>query len=117
MPVTNPAPEQIGPDELDRGPGPSARPGIGTTVAMTRTDGKLSVTAYLLSNRAQLDEARNERTAGAPPESFSYSACRTFQVAMRLTAPLRGCDVAEPLERPETTGLPRDLGQLDHVLL
>ena len=91
-------------------------------VAMVRTDGKPSVTAYLLSQSALLDEYRTERTPGALPESFSYGAYRTFQVPVRRIADLSGLDLAsyiaaDPLERLETTGLPRELVQHDHILL
>ncbi len=91
-------------------------------VAMVRTDGKPSVTAYLLSQSALLDEYRTERAPGALPESFSYGAYRTFQVPVRRIADLTGLDLAgyvaaDPLERLETTGLPRELVQHDHILL
>ena len=91
-------------------------------VAMVRTDGKPSVTAYLLSQSALLDEYRTERTPGALPESFSYGAYRTFQVPVRRIAELSGLDLtsyiaADPLERLETTRLPRELVQHDHILL
>jgi endonuclease G, mitochondrial len=91
-------------------------------VAMMRKDGKPSVTAYLLSQEALLDEFRTERTPGMLPESFSYGAYRTFQVPVRRIAGLTGLDLtpyiaADPLERFETTGLPRELVQLDNILL
>jgi endonuclease G len=91
-------------------------------VAMVRTDGKPSVTAYLLSQRSLLDEFRTERAPGALPESFSYGAYRTFQVPVRRIAALTGLDLAayiaaDPLERLETTGLPRELVHLDHIVL
>ncbi len=91
-------------------------------VAMVRTDGKPSVTAYLLSQESLLDEFRTERLPGALPESFSYGAYRTFQVPVRRIADLTGLDLApyvaaDPLDRLETTGLPRELVQLDHILL
>jgi endonuclease G, mitochondrial len=91
-------------------------------VAMVRTDGKPSVTAYLLSQRSLLDEFLTERAPGTLPESFSYGAYRTFQVPVRRIAALTGLDLAayiaaDPLERLETTGLPRELVQLDHILL
>ncbi len=91
-------------------------------VSMVRTDGKPSVTAYLLSQESLLDEFRIERAPGALPESFSYGAYRTFQVPVRRIADLTGLDLApyiaaDPLERLETTGLPRELVQLDHILL
>jgi len=91
-------------------------------VAMVRTDGKPSVTAYLLSQKSLLDEFRTERTAGQLPESFSYGGYRTFQVPVRRIADLTGLDLAtyvaaDPLERLETTGLPRELVQVEHILL
>jgi endonuclease G len=91
-------------------------------VAMVRTDGKPSVTAYLLSQRSLLDEFRTERTPGRLPESFSYGAYRTFQVPVRRIADLTHLDLAalvaaDPLERLETTGLPRELVQMEHILL
>jgi len=56
------------------------------------------------------------------PESFSYGAYRTFQVPVRRISGLTGLDLlpyiaADPLERFETTGLPRELVQLDNILL
>lgn len=91
-------------------------------VAMVRTDGKPSVTAYLLSQKSLLDEFHAERTAGQLPESFSYGGYRTFQVPVRRIADLTGLDLAtyiaaDPLERLETTGLPRELVQVEHILL
>jgi endonuclease G, mitochondrial len=91
-------------------------------VAMMRKDGKPSVTAYLLSQESLLDEFRTERTPGTLPESFSYGAYRTFQVPVRRIAGLTGLDLApyiaaDPLERFETTGLPRELVKLEHILL
>jgi endonuclease G len=92
-------------------------------VTMVRSDnGKPSVTAYLLSQKSLLDEFRSERTSGALPESFSFGAYRTFQVPVRRIAGLTGLDLApyiaaDPLERLETTGLPRELVQMEHILL
>jgi endonuclease G, mitochondrial len=91
-------------------------------VAMMRKDGKPSVTAYLLSQESLLDEFRTARTPGTLPESFSYGAYRTFQVPVRRIAGLTGLDLvqyiaADPLERFETTGLPRELVKLEHILL
>jgi endonuclease G, mitochondrial len=91
-------------------------------VAMVRKDGKPSATAYLLSQEALLDEFRTERAPGVLPESFSYGAYRTFQVPVRRVAGLTGLDLApyvaaDPLERFETTGLPRELVKLEHILL
>jgi endonuclease G len=91
-------------------------------VSMVRTDGKPSVTAYLLSQESLLDEFRTERTTGMLPASFSYGAYRTFQVPVRRIAALTGLDLTayiagDPLGRFETTGLPRELVKLDHILL
>lgn len=91
-------------------------------VAMVRTDGKPSVTAYLLSQESLLDEFRTERTPGMLPASFSYGAYRTFQVPVHRIAALTGLDLTayiagDPLGRFETTGLPRELVKLDHILL
>ena len=91
-------------------------------VAMMRKDGKPSVTAYLLSQESLLDELRTSRTPGTLPESFSYGAYRTFQVPVQRIAGLTGLDLApyiaaDPLERFETTWLPRELVKLEHILL
>ena len=91
-------------------------------VAMVRSDGRPSVTAYLLSQQSLLSEFRTERTSGQLPESFSYGGYRTFQVPVRRVADLTGLDLAtyvasDPLERLETTGLPRELVQMEHILL
>jgi endonuclease G len=90
--------------------------------AMVRTDGRHSVTAYLLSQESLLNEFRTERAPGQLPESFSYGGYRTFQVPVRRVADLTGLDLgayvaADPLERLETTGLPRELVQVEHILL
>jgi endonuclease G len=90
-------------------------------VAMVRTDGKPSVTAYLLSHRALLDEFRTERTA-EQPKSFGYGAYRTFQIPVRRIADLTGLDLAayaaaDPLERFQPTGLPCELVHLNQILL
>ncbi|MFC0450235.1 DNA/RNA non-specific endonuclease [Rhodococcus jostii] len=78
------------------------------TVAMVKQDGALSVTGYLLSQAALLDEfAEGE-------EAFSYGAYRTFQVPVRRIAQLTGLGLdpyiaADPLERIEASALPREL--------
>ena len=69
-----------------------------------------------------LEECRSERISGELPESFSFGAYRTFQVPVRRIACLTGLDMApyiaaDPLERLETTGLPRELVQMEHILL
>jgi endonuclease G, mitochondrial len=91
-------------------------------VAMMRTDGKPSVTAYLLSQESLLDEFRTEQESAILPESFSYGAYRTFQVPVRRIVSLTGLDLAhyiaaDPLEQLETTGLPRELAELDNIVL
>jgi endonuclease G, mitochondrial len=76
-------------------------------VGMVTTAGALSVTGYLLSQAALLDDFKTE-------EEFSYGAYRTFQVPVRRIAELTGLGLdshiaADPLERHEATLLPREL--------
>jgi endonuclease G, mitochondrial len=84
-------------------------------VAMVRQDGALSVTGYLLSQAALLDDLPGK-------EEFSYGAYRTFQVPVRRIAELTGLLLdphiaADPLERLEATPLPRELLGPEHLLL
>ncbi|BAH53692.1 DNA/RNA non-specific endonuclease [Rhodococcus opacus] len=86
------------------------------TVATVKQDGTLSVTGYLLSQAALLDEfAEGE-------EAFSYGAYRTFQVPVRRIARLTGLDLdayvaADPLERIEASSLPRELIRPQDLIL
>ena len=86
------------------------------TVAMVKQDGALSVTGYLLSQAALLDEfAEGE-------EAFSYGAYRTFQVPVRRIAQLTGLVLepyiaADPLERIEASALPRELIRPQDLIL
>ncbi|MDI9948698.1 DNA/RNA non-specific endonuclease [Rhodococcus sp. IEGM 1305] len=86
------------------------------TVAMVKQDGGLSVTGYLLSQAALLDEfAEGE-------EAFSYGAYRTFQVPVRRIAQLTGLVLdpyiaADPLERIEASSLPRELIRPQDLIL
>ncbi|ANS26357.1 DNA/RNA non-specific endonuclease family protein [Rhodococcus opacus] len=85
-------------------------------VAMVKQDGGLSVTGYLLSQAALLDEfAEGE-------EAFSYGAYRTFQVPVRRIAQLTGLVLdpyfaADPLERIEASALPRELIRPQDLIL
>ena len=84
-------------------------------VAMVKTTGELSVTGYLLSQAALLDELPAD-------EAFSYGAYRTFQVPVRRIAELTGLGLdphiaADPLERMESTPLPRELIRPTDLLL
>ena len=84
-------------------------------VAMVKTTGELSVTGYLLSQAALLDEL-------PAVEAFSYGAYRTFQVPVRRIAELTGLGfdphiAADPLERIESTPLPRELIRPADLLL
>lgn len=83
--------------------------------AMVKKDGQLSVTAYLLSQTALLDEV-----TGA--EAFSFGAYRTFQVPVRRIADLTGLNLdtyiaGDPLERLEATALPRELLRHAYIIL
>ncbi|WP_172650087.1 DNA/RNA non-specific endonuclease [Rhodococcus opacus] len=85
-------------------------------VAMVKQDGGLSVTGYLLSQAALLDEfAEGE-------EAFSYGAYRTFQLPVRRIAQLTGLVLdpyiaADPLERIEASALPRELIRPQDLIL
>ncbi|RSD20799.1 DNA/RNA non-specific endonuclease [Amycolatopsis eburnea] len=77
-------------------------------VAMVKTDGTLSATAYLLSQEELIKglEATGE---------FSYGAYRTYQVPVRRIADLTGLSFgelpdADPLELLESTGEVREIG-------
>ncbi|WP_068927997.1 DNA/RNA non-specific endonuclease [Planobispora rosea] len=84
-------------------------------VAMVKESGDLSVTGYLLSQAALIDELPTE-------EAFSYGAYRTFQVPVRKIGALTGLRLdphiaADPLERLETTPLPREIIRPEDLLL
>ena len=84
-------------------------------VAMVKRSGALSVTGYLLSQAALLDELESDR-------EFSYGAYRTFQVPVRRIAALTGLGLdphvaADPLERLEATPLPRELIRREDLIL
>ena len=84
-------------------------------VAMVNQAGRLSVTGYLLSQAALLDELEGD-------EAFSYGAYRTFQVPVRRIAGLTGLVLdphvaADPLERLEATPLPRELIRPQDLIL
>jgi endonuclease G, mitochondrial len=84
-------------------------------VAMVRQDGTPSVTGYLLSQAALLDDLPSV-------EEFSYGAYRTFQVPVRRIGELCGLGLdpyvaADPLERLESTPLPRELIRPADLLL
>ena len=84
-------------------------------VAMVKQSGALSVTGYLLSQASLLDELEAD-------EEFSYGAYRTFQVPVRRIAALTGLGLephiaADPLERVETTPLPRELIRREDLIL
>ncbi|MPV36381.1 hypothetical protein GB881_04830 [Georgenia subflava] len=83
--------------------------------AMRTTAGELSVTAYLLSQEALLDEFETG------DEEFSFGAYRTFQVPVRRVGDLTGMDLTayvagDPLERLEATSLPREIVRPDDIL-
>ncbi|MEU0794483.1 DNA/RNA non-specific endonuclease [Amycolatopsis sp. NPDC005961] len=84
-------------------------------VAMVRADGTLSATAYLLS---QEELIHGLEVAG----EFDYGAYRTYQVPVRRIADLTGLSFgaltdADPLERLESTGPVREIGDVDDLLL
>jgi endonuclease G, mitochondrial len=84
-------------------------------VGMVKETGELSVTGYLLSQAALLEELRTR-------EPFSYGAYRTFQVPVRRVAAMTGLGLAphvaaDPLERMRAAPAPRELvGPEDLVL-
>ncbi len=84
-------------------------------VAMVKQSGALSVTGYLLSQESLLDDLEAD-------EEFSYGAYRTFQVPVRRIAAVTGLGLephiaADPLERVETTPLPRELIRREDLIL
>jgi len=84
-------------------------------VGMVTTAGRLSVTGYLLSQAALLDDLESE-------EEFSYGAYQAFQVPVRRIAALTGLGLdahiaADPLERLEATPLPRELLRPEDITL
>lgn len=77
-------------------------------VATVTATGAPSVTGYLLSQEALLDEF------AARPEEFSFGAYRTFQVPVARIADMTGLGLApyvagDPLGRLEAHGLPREI--------
>ena len=84
-------------------------------VAMVKQTGELSVTGYLLSQAALLDGLE-------AVEEFSYGAYRTFQVPVRKIAELTCLGLephiaADPLEKLESTPLPRELIRREDLYL
>jgi len=84
-------------------------------VAMVKQDGEPSVTGYLLSQAALLDDLPSD-------EAFSYGAYRTFQVPVRRIAALSGLGLmphiaADPMERFEALPLPREIIRPQDLLL
>ncbi|XVQ07527.1 DNA/RNA non-specific endonuclease [Spirillospora sp. CA-255316] len=84
-------------------------------VAMVTKSGKPSVTGYLLSQSALLDDIPTE-------ESFSYGAYRTYQVPVRRVADLTGLGLdahiqADPLERLERVPGPREVTRPEDLIL
>jgi DNA/RNA endonuclease G (NUC1) len=59
-------------------------------VAMVKEDGKLSATAYLLSQAELLQGVGDEAFAPEDKEAFSYGAYKTFQVPVRRVEKLTG---------------------------
>lgn len=85
-------------------------------VAMTKSDGTLSATGYLLSQAALLDEFL------AGPEEFSFGAYRTYQVPVRRIAAMTGLGLdayvaADPLDRIEASGVARELLRPQDLIL
>ncbi|GGG65666.1 hypothetical protein GCM10011374_31940 [Kocuria dechangensis] len=85
-------------------------------VAMVTTTNRLTVTAYLLSQEALLEEF------ATGPEEFSFGAYRTFQVPVRRIAALTGLELpahiaADPLDRLGPTALPREILRSEDILL
>ncbi|QFG26857.1 DNA/RNA non-specific endonuclease [Actinomadura sp. WMMB 499] len=84
-------------------------------VAMTREDGALSVTGYLLSQAALI--------AGLPgEEEFSYGAYRTYQVPVRSIGTLTDLNLdahvqADPLEGREAFPVPREVVRPEDLVL
>jgi endonuclease G, mitochondrial len=83
--------------------------------AMVKNDGQLSVTGYLLSQTALLDDVLGR-------EEFSFGAYRTFQVPVQRIADLTGLQLADfvaadPLERLEATTLPREVLREQDIIL
>lgn len=84
-------------------------------VAMVKADGRLSATAYLLSQERLLRGLESG-------EPFSYGAYETFQVPVAEVARLTGLDfgalpAADPLAALETTTTARRLRTLDEAIL
>ncbi|WP_106402855.1 DNA/RNA non-specific endonuclease [Actinocorallia populi] len=84
-------------------------------VAMVKKSGELSVTGYLLSQAALIEDLLTR-------EAFSYGAYRTFQVPVRKVAELTGLGfaphiVADPLEKLEATPLPREILRPEDLVL
>jgi endonuclease G len=85
-------------------------------VAMVKSDGALSATAYLLSQEELI------KGLEIAPAEFSYGAYRTFQVPVRRIAELTGLSFgelpdADPLERLESTGEVKEIRGPDDLLL
>ncbi|MEO3782651.1 DNA/RNA non-specific endonuclease [Actinocorallia sp. B10E7] len=84
-------------------------------VAMVKESGQPSVTGYLLSQAALIEDLLTR-------EAFSYDAYRTFQVPVRKVAELTGLGLdpyveADPLERLEAAPLPREILRPEDLLL
>lgn len=83
------------------------------TVAMVKTGGQLSATAYLLSQQALIEGIR-------APEPFSYGAYRTYQVPVTRIEQLTGLSFgplaqSDPLRELRSAAAVRELDRVEDV--
>ena len=81
-------------------------------VAMVKDDGKLSATAYLLSQAKLLQGIGEE---AFDPEAFSYGAYRTFQVPVKRIEKLTGLDFGQLRNFDPKKNLESDFGGLEAI--
>jgi len=81
-------------------------------VAMVKDDGKLSATAYLLSQAKLLQGIGEEAFV---PEAFSYGAYKTFQVPVKRIEKLTGLDFGQLRNFDPKKNLESDFGGLEAI--
>jgi endonuclease G len=88
-------------------------------VVMVKNDGRLSATAYLLSQESLLDSVQEARRA---KEDFSYGAYKTFQVPISRIEERTGLDFGslksvDPLDGTEAFGRPHEIEHVTDIRL
>jgi endonuclease G len=82
---------------------------------MVKDDGKLSATAYLLSQAKLLQGIGEEAFVPEDKEAFSYGAYKTFQVPVKRIEKLTGLDFGQLRNFDPKKNLESDFGGLEAI--